>query len=454
MKAEVLTIGDELLRGEIVDSNKAFLSDRLLSLDVETHYHASVRDVPADMIDAFRRAAERSDIVLVSGGLGPTRDDLTAEALAQAFGREMRLDEAALAGIRAFFASAGREMTENNASQAYFPDGAEVLANPIGTAPGFMLDVTQGGRRPTRSEPQASEGGPLHRGALFFCMPGVPREMMRMMDEQVLPRVAARLSGAGVVRARLLRTFGMGESSLDAELADIAASGDVVLGFRTSFPDNYLRPIARAATAAQADALLDRVCEVIRARLGPLVYGEGEETLEQVVGRLLRERGARVAVAESCTGGLVAAKLTDVPGSSDYFLGGVVAYADAAKRALLGVPEALLEQHGAVSDPVARAMAEGVRARFGADLAVATTGISGPGGGSEAKPVGLVHVALADASGTHSDHFVFPLDRTRHRQLTAQVALDWIRRRLLGVPLEGPTLLRRRGGSSAPGSRA
>src|SRR5262245_51836418 len=433
VKAEVLTIGDELLRGEIVDSNKAFLSDRLLSLGSGPHYHASVRDVPEDMIDAFRRAAERSDIVLVSGGLGPTRDDLTSESLAKAFGREMRLDETALAGIRAFFASTGREMTQNNASQAYFPDGAEVLPNPIGTAPGFMLEV---------------------KTALFFCMPGVPREMMRMMDEQVLPRVAARLSGTGVVRARLLRTFGMGESTLDAELADVAASGDVVLGFRTSFPDNYLRPIARAATAAQADALLDGVCDAIRARLGPLVYGEGEETLEQVVGRLLRERGARVAVAESCTGGLVAAKLTDVPGSSDYFVGGVVTYADAAKHALLGVPEAMLAQHGAVSDPVARAMAEGVRARFGADIGVATTGISGPGGGSEAKPVGLVHIALADAAGTHGDHFVFPLDRTRHRQLTAQVALDWIRRRLLGVPLEGPTLMRRRGGTTAPGGRS
>ena len=239
-------------------------------------------------------------------------------------------------------------------------------------------------------------------------MPGVPREMMRMMDEQVLPRVAARLSGSGVrvVRARLLRTFGMGESTLDAELADIAASGDVVLGFRTSFPDNYLRPVARAATAAQADALLDRVSEAIRARLGALVYGEGEESLEQAVGRLLRERGARVAVAESCTGGLIATKLTDVPGSSEYFVGGVVAYADTAKQSLLGVPDALIAQHGAVSEPVARAMAEGARARFGADLAIATTGISGPGGGSEAKPVGLVHLALADAEGTHSDHFV------------------------------------------------
>jgi nicotinamide-nucleotide amidase len=422
VKAEIVTIGDELLRGEIIDSNKAFLSDRLLSLDLETHFHSSVRDVPADMIDAFRRAAGRADVVLVSGGLGPTRDDLTAEALAQAFGRGMRLDEQALAGIRAFFAAVGREMTENNASQAWFPDGAEVLANPIGTAPGFMLDV---------------------KTAVFFCMPGVPREMMRMMDEQVLPRIAARISGSGVVRARLLRTFGIGESTLDAELADVATSGDVVLGFRTSFPDNYLRPVARAATAAEAESMLDRVCAAIRTRLGALVYGEGEETMEQVVGRLLVERGARVAVAESCTGGLIAEKLTDVPGSSAYFAGGVVAYADAAKTALLGVPEDLLAEHGAVSDPVARAMAEGARARFAADLAVATTGISGPGGGSDAKPVGLVHLALADGQGMHSDHFVFPLDRTRHRQLTAQLALDWIRRRMLGAALVGPTLASR-----------
>ena len=455
MKAEVLTIGDELLRGEIIDSNKAFLSDRLLTLDIETDYHASVRDIPTHMVDAFQRAAERSDIVLVSGGLGPTRDDLTSEALAQAFGREMRLDEEALAGIRAFFASVGREMTENNATQAMFPDGAEVLPNPIGTAPGFMLDVQAGGPagRPARSEPQAS--GVVSSGsAVFFCMPGVPREMMRMMDEQVLPRIAARVPGAGVVRARLLRTFGMGESTLDADLADVAASGDVSLGFRTSFPDNYLRPLARAATAGEADALLEKVCATIRERLGPVIYGEGDETLAMVAGRLLAERGASVAVAESCTGGLIAEKLTDVPGASNYFKGGVVAYANEAKQALLGVPEAMLAEHGAVSEPVARTMAENVRERFGADLGVATTGISGPDGGSEEKPVGLVHVALADAVGTHSEHFVFPLDRTRHRELTAQVALDWVRRRMLGVVLEGPSLLRRRGGVSAPGGRS
>ena len=210
MKAEVITVGDELLRGEIVDSNKSLLSERLLALDIETRWHTSVGDDPADMTDAFRRAAERSRVVLVSGGLGPTRDDLTSAVLAQAFGREHRLDPAVLETIRAFFRNVGREMAENNARQAWFPEGAEVLPNPIGTAPGFLLEQ---GR------------------ALFFCMPGVPREMERMLREQVLPRIAARRGGGPVVRAALLRTFGIGESSLDDELKDIAASGDVTLGF-------------------------------------------------------------------------------------------------------------------------------------------------------------------------------------------------------------------------------
>jgi nicotinamide-nucleotide amidase len=423
VKAEVLTIGDELLRGEIIDSNKSLLSDRLLELDVETHHHTSVRDVPVDMIDAFRRARERSDVVLVSGGLGPTRDDLTSEVLAQTFGRELVLDPAALETIRAFFRSVGREMTENNASQAYFPDGAEVLANPIGTAPGFLLEVD---------------------GTAFFCMPGVPRELARMMDEQVLPRIAARRGHGLALRATLLRTFGMGESTLDDELKDIAASGDVTLGFRTAFPDNYLRPVARAATAEEADAKLARVCDAIRERLGPLVYGEGDEDLPAVAGRLLREASRTIAVAESCTGGLIAEQITRTPGASAYFLGGVVAYANAAKTELLGVPEALLAEHGAVSEAVCRVMAEGVRERFGADYGIATTGISGPDGGSDDKPVGLVYLALARAEGTHVDRFVFPLDRVRHRQLAAQIAHDWVRRALLGVELAGPTLLRSR----------
>jgi len=422
VKAEILTIGDELLRGEIVDTNKSFLSDRLLSVDIETHYQTSVRDDPPDMIDAFRRAATRSDIALVSGGLGPTRDDLTTAVLAEAFGLQLVLNDGVLEGIRSFFRSVGREMTTNNASQAHFPEGADILPNPLGTAPGFSIAA---GR--TR----------------FFCMPGVPSEMIRMMDEQVLPRIRASHRGGGVVRARLLRTFGMGESTLDDELKDIAASGDVSLGFRTSFPDNYLRPLARAATAEEAEAVLDRICDAIRQRLGPLVYGENEQTLEAVVGQMLVARRMTLAVAESCTGGLIAKRITDNPGSSAYFAGGVVAYSNSAKSTLLGVSSAMLEECGAVSDRVVRAMAEGARARFGADIGVATTGIAGPDGGTDAKPVGLVHLALAREGSTYAESFVFPLDRARHRRLTAQLALDWVRRMLLGVELVAPRWSRR-----------
>ncbi len=423
MKAEILTVGDEILRGEILDSNKALVSERLLALDVETDFHTSVRDDRAHLADALRRATSRSDVVIVSGGLGPTRDDLTIAVLAETFERKLVLHEPSLQAIRVFFARLGRQMAENNAKQARFPEGAEVLPNPIGTAPGCLLEV---------------------EGTLCFCLPGVPRELERMLDEQVLPRLAARRGTGGVVRATLLRTFGIGESDLDARLHDVGLEPGVTLGFRTKFPDNLLRPVVRAANGAEADARLARVVAVLRERLGPLVYGEGEtETLEAVVGRLLREQGRTLAVAESCTGGLLAERITAVPGASDYFRGGVVAYSNAAKTALLGVPAELLEGHGAVSGPVARAMAEGACARFGADLAVATTGISGPGGGTQTKPVGLVHLALARRDASDAVELNMPLDRQRHRALTTQIGLDWLRRTLLGVPLELPRLGRR-----------
>jgi len=428
VKAEVLTIGDELLRGEIVDSNKSFLSQRLLALDIEPRFHASVLDDRVDMADAFRRAASRSDVVLVSGGLGPTRDDLTIEVLAETFGRKLVLDPASLDAIRAFFARFGREMAEINAKQAWFPEGAEVLPNPIGTAPGTMLEV-QG-------------------EVLFFCMPGVPRELYKMMDEQVLPRIATRRRITSFTRAALLRTFGIGESNLDERLRDVELPLGVELGFRTNFPDNYVRPVARATSEAEAREKLARACAAIRARLGPLLYGEGEqETLEAVVGRMLGERGKTVAAAESCTGGMIAELLTAVPGSSAYFRGSVVAYANAAKSALLGVAEDLIERHGAVSEPVARAMAEGARARFGVDYAVATTGVAGPGGGTPEKPVGLVYVSLAEAAGTETRELQFAFDRERNRRVAAQVALDWVRRRLLGEPLDLPTASAGRAGA-------
>lgn len=512
--AEIITIGDEILRGEIVDSNKALMSERLLDVEVETRFQTSVLDHPGEMADAFRRAIARADIVLVSGGLGPTRDDLTTAVLAETFERELLLDEASLETIRSFFSQLGSEMTENNAKQAYFPAQAEVLPNPVGTAPGFMMKIAAEAKDTATKDMDKDKDKDNKdkdnkdkdedtEDVLIFAMPGVPRELALMLDQQVLPRVVARGSCASVtaggekaggekaggekekekekekkeegekakegrggraMRVRLLRTFGLGESTLDAELKGISqvaeaapgadTSTSVELGFRTSFPDNYLRPVVRAASAAEAEARLESVCREIREILGAVVYGEGDDTLAAVVGGLLVKAGATIATAESCTGGLLAEQITQVAGASQYFAGGVIAYANQVKVAQLGVSQELLDAHGAVSQPVAVAMAEGVRSRFDTNFGVSTTGISGPDGGSEEKPVGLVCVAVARRGAeTHVDSFIFPLDRQRHRTLTVQIALDWVRRSLLEIELVSPSLLRRRA-AATPSSKS
>ena len=468
MIAEVLTIGDELLRGEIVDSNKAHISERLLEAGIATRFQTSVLDEEADLRDAFLRAATRADVTLVSGGLGPTRDDITLPVLARTFERELVLHEPTLTAMRAFFARLGRPMSPSNEKQAWFPRGAEVLANPLGTAPGCMLEAAE---------------------CVFFCMPGVPREMHRMLKAEVLPRIkktrnklaaggdgdggdgagadgdgdavagaavggdgagaddgdaagaaspATITAGAGGAHSAsaILRTFGMGESTLEDELTGLAEAPHLTLGFRTTWPDNFLRPVARGATPEEARARLDALCEQIAERLGPLLYARGATTMEAVVGALLRERGASLALAESCTGGLLGERVSAVPGCSAWFRGGVVAYANAAKRDVLGVPEEMLREHGAVSATVARAMAECARTRFDAEFALSTTGIAGPGGGGDddgGKPVGTVFIGFAGAEGSEAQHFHFRFDRERHRQLTVQTALDGLRRRLLGV---------------------
>jgi nicotinamide-nucleotide amidase len=418
----VFTVGDELLRGEIVDSNKAFLSERLLRLDLETGRHVTAPDEAGAIEEVMREAVRRARVVLVSGGLGPTRDDITTEVAARALGRKLVRNAEVLEGIRGFFQSVGREMTENNAKQADFPEGAEILPNPIGTAPGFMLEA---------------------QGALLFFMPGVPRELYRMVDEQVLPRIAARLSGDRLVRSTILRTFGMGESTLDRELMDLATDDpDVTLGFRTQFPDNLVRVVARAPSEEVAEAKLAGVVEEIRRRLGPVVLGEGERSLAEIVAELLLEKGKTVAVAESCTGGLLTGALTDIPGSSGYLLEGVVTYSNASKVRELGVPHELLEQHGAVSEEVAAAMAKGVRDRSGADLGLATTGVAGPSGGSAEKPVGTVVFGLSDAEGTVVHRYQLMRDRSRNRELAVHVGLEWIRRRVLGIEIPGETFPR------------
>lgn len=412
-EAWVLTIGDELLRGEIVDSNKAFLCERLLDLQVEVRRQVSVADDPEELEALLREAAANARIVLVSGGLGPTRDDITASVVAQSFGRPLVRDEATLEQIRGFFARFGREMAPNNAKQADFPEGAEVLPNPNGTAPGFLLDAGD---------------------CCLVCLPGVPRELYAMMDDEVVPRLASRFAAGLFIHATLLRTFGIGESTLDRRLEDIARGDRALrLGFRTQFPDNCVRVVARAATLGEAQSRVAEVVREIRRRLGPLVLGEGERGLEALVGELLRDRKRTLAIAESCTGGLIASRLTDVPGSSQYLLESVVTYSNAAKRKRLGVRALDLERHGAVSEPVVRQMAEGIRRHSGASMGLAVTGIAGPGGGSPDKPVGTLYLALADENGTAVQHHSLAFDRSRNKLLASQLALDWLRRRLLGL---------------------
>ncbi len=427
MKAEILTIGDELLRGEILDSNKSFLAARLCELGVEAYRQTSIRDDLGELVDAFRCAAARSDLILVSGGLGPTRDDRTTESIAKAFGRKLVLDTASLREIEQYFVRRGRTMAESNAKQAYFPEGSEVLRNPLGTAPGFALQESK---------------------SWFFCMPGIPAELVKMMNESVVPQIEKRSDLRKEVSSTiLLRTFGIGESSLEEALKDCFHGSGVTLGFRIAFPDLFLRLTAKGNEPAKVQAHLAQAQAVLRERLGAVLYGEEQEDLEKIVVNLLRESHQTLAVAESCTGGWIAQRLTAVAGASEVFLGGVVAYSNELKAKLLGVDPALLATHGAVSEAVARAMAEGACTRLGAELSVATTGIAGPTGGSAEKPVGFAYVAIARrGEATQVRSFCAELERNRHRLLTTQIALDGLRRRMLGFDWN----LNRAGGISQP----
>ncbi|NRA03090.1 MAG: competence/damage-inducible protein A [Myxococcales bacterium] len=427
--AWILTIGDELVRGEITDSNKSFLSERLLRLDIESTRHVTVADDPAAIEEVLRLAAERARVVLVTGGLGPTRDDITTEVAARTFARRLVRDPGVLERIQGYFRSVGREMTENNAKQADLPEGAELLPNALGTAPGFMLE---------------------QEGALLCFMPGVPKELYRMVDEELLPRLEARRPQTGVVRASLWRTFGIGESALDRDLEDLARRDpSTTLGFRTQFPDNLVRIVVRAKSEPEARRKLAAAEAELRERLGPLLVGSGEQRLESITGELLQKAGLRVAVAESCTGGLIASRLTDVPGSSRYLLAGFVAYSNEAKVRELGVRPEELDRHGAVSEMVVRQMAEGARERTGADLAIATTGIAGPDGGSDEKPVGTLWLGIADAAGTEARRYQLMRERGRNKELATQIGLEWIRRRVLGLPLPDETFPRLRAVSGA-----
>jgi nicotinamide-nucleotide amidase len=409
MNAEIIAVGSELLTPQRLDTNSLFLTEHLNNLGVEVVLKTVVGDDRERLAAAVRAAVARSQIVILTGGLGPTEDDVTRDAVAAALDRKLVFRADLLEWIEERFRRAGRQMAEINRRQAYVIEGAEAWRNDNGTAPGLWIE---------------------HNGRVVILLPGPPGELQPMFLRDCLPRLE-RLVPRQVIRTRVYRVAGMPESDLDQLISPVyrkyanpattilAAPGDIQIHLR-----------ARCETAEEAERLLAELGGQIEALLGERVYSRNGEPLEVVVGKRLRELGATLSVAESCTSGLLAARITDVAGSSDYFVGGFLVYADALKVRLLGVPASVLEQYGSVSEPVAQAMAAGARERTGSTFALSVTGVAGPSGGTPAAPVGTVCIGLAHPEGAEARRHRFLGDRARVRAIAVQTALDLLRRRL------------------------
>jgi len=410
LTAEIIAVGSELLTPEKTDTNSLWLTEKLMGIGVEVKLKTIVGDDEARLEETIRDALERSDIVITTGGLGPTEDDVTRQVSARAAGRELKYHDDLEAELRERFRRWGREMPEINKRQAFVIDGADILPNPNGSAVGMMLN---------------------DEGKFLVVLPGPPREMQPMFEDHVLETLRSVAGNVAVVR-RLLRVSGMGESAVDELIAPIYKSYPAV---QTSILFNRteieIHLFASAKSEAEGAAVLDELASKLAEKLGPAVFAMNGETMEEVVGDLLKQRKETVAVAESCTGGMIGMRLTDVAGSSAYFLEGVITYSNEAKKRALGVPADTLESFGAVSSQTAEAMARGVRERAATDYGIAVTGIAGPDGGSEEKPVGTVFIGYADSKVTKSLRLTLPGDRYLIRWRSSQAALDYLRRQIM-----------------------
>lgn len=410
MRAEIVSIGTELLLGQIVDTNAAYIAEKLADLGIDLYYQVTVGDNQERLHQILKRSLERSDIVITTGGLGPTDDDLTREAVAEVMGVDLIKDEELEEQIRGFFAELGREMTVNNLSQAYLPAGAEPIINSRGTAPGIIIE---------------------HRGKTVISMPGVPPEMKQMMNKEVIPYLHDKAGNKELIKSKVLKVCGYGESALETEIKDILDSQtNPTIALLSGKAEVHLRLTVKADNQKTADNLINQVEAKLRARLDNDIFGIDDETMEKVVGDRLKEESLTLAVAESCTGGLIGHRITNVSGSSDYFKQGAVVYSNQAKKELIDVKEETLSEYGAVSRETACEMAEGVKELAATDLGIAVTGIAGPTGGSEEKPVGLVYMGLADDKQVRGFKFKFHGSRKQIKYLTSQYTLDKLRRYL------------------------
>ncbi|MBW3625555.1 MAG: competence/damage-inducible protein A [Armatimonadetes bacterium] len=413
MRAEILSVGTELLLGDIVDTNAVALSRAMVELGIPLTHRVTVGDNRERLLDALRAAASRADLILTTGGLGPTPDDLTKEGIAEAFGDRLVEDPAAADELRAFFARRGVPFAANNLKQALVFESGFALPNPHGTAPGAVLEKD---------------------GLTAICLPGPPREMLPMLENHVVPYLRRRLGQTTqALHSKFLRLVGIGESSASERVAELQESENptvapILRGMEPSF-----RITARAEDRETALAMVEEMEARIRERVGEFVYGVDTDTLESVLVREMAARDLTLATAESCTGGLVGHRITNVPGSSAVFHGGVVSYANAAKQSLLGVKPETLESRGAVSEETAGEMAEGARQHLGASVGVAVTGVAGPGGGTPEKPVGLVYMAVTDGDGIRIERHKFGGAREDIKARSAQAALNLVRKRLLNL---------------------
>ena len=420
-----MSIGNELVLGQSIDTNTAWIAEQIAASGLQCRRHSTVRDETDEIAAVLAEAADHADLVIVTGGLGPTADDLTRDALAQVAGVTLETAPACVEQIRAFFSMRRREMPAANLVQAQIPAGGQALENTCGTAPGIKLHV---------------------RGAVVFALPGVPFEMKTMFQRNVLPVIQAGAKGR-VLRCRVLRCFGMGESTIGERISDLMERGrNPIVGTTADLGIIGIRIVATADSTDEAEALLDESEREIRARLGEVIYGRDDESLASAVARTLIPRRETVCTAESCTGGLIAASLTDISGSSAYFLGGAVTYSNELKVQLLGVAPDLLDRIGAVSEPVAAAMAEGARRRLGATYSISVTGIAGPNGGTPDKPVGMVCFGLATPAGTQTCEIRFASSYPRDviRNLAARTALNLLRLHLVSSMNAGCEIQRKK----------